>query len=114
MFVFTSTTSLVFGRDQEEHNDRLRKVLHIIREHGLSLNLSKCSFNKREISYLGHLIEDGNVRPDPARTEAVLKQRVPRTVAELEKFLGMVNYFRSFVPHFAELSRELYCMAKRK
>ena len=105
---------LVFGGSQEEHDSRLRKVLEIIRSSGLSLNLQKCSFSKSHVTYLGHLIEDGAISPDPSRSQSLLKHPVPRTPTELDRFLGMCNFFRNYIPHFAELSKALYKMAKTK
>ena len=61
---------LVYAKTQSEYDERLRKVFESIQDQGLSLNLSKCTFNRREILYLGHLIKDGVLRPGPARSEA--------------------------------------------
>ena len=103
---------LVFGDSQEEHDSRLRKVLEIIRSSGLSLNLNKCSFSKSHVTYLGHFIEGGAISPDPSRSQSLLKHPLPRTTPELNRFLGMCNFFRNYIPRFAELSKDLYKIAK--
>jgi len=103
---------LVFGKTKEEHDLRLNKVLKIIQDNNLSLNMSKCTFVKTQITYLGHHIKDGKIKPDPGRIDAILKFKVPRTIKELDQFLGMCNYFRNFLPEYASLSKCLYDMKK--
>lgn len=103
---------LIFGSTAEEHNARLQKVLTIIQQNNLSLNLKKCSFYRTSVDYLGHRVENGTIKPDPERTKVILHAKVPRTIPELERFLGMANYFRSYVPNFANLSNSMYDMKK--
>jgi len=103
---------LVFGKTRAEHDLRLSKVLTIIQDNNLSLNMSKCTFSKTQVTYLGHHIKDGNIKPDPERIDAILKFKVPRSIRELDQFLGMCNYFRNFLPDYASLSKCLYEMKK--
>ena len=104
---------LVVGATKEDHDRRLNSVFKRIREHGLSLNLGKCKFHQKELCYLGHWICDGEVRPDKDRTKPILEYPMPTNMHQLERFLGMVNYQRTFVPRFAELALPLYEMKKK-
>jgi transposase InsO family protein len=103
---------LVIGKSQEEHDERLMQVLERIRLHGLSLNSFKCRFNESEVSYLGHRLSNGTIQPDPERIRPILEFPEPKNLKELERFLGMTNYFRTFVPNFAEVARPLHIMKK--
>ena len=97
----------------KEHDQRLESVFRRIREHGLSLNLSKCKFHQKEVSYLGHWICDGEITPDKDRTQPIIDYPCPTNLRQLERFLGMVGYHRTWVSRFAELTQPLFQM-KRK
>jgi transposase InsO family protein len=103
---------LVIGKTQEEHDQRLEEVLKKIRAHGLSLNSAKCKFSQNEVHYLGHLISQGQIRPDPDRTQPIRECPQPTNLTELERFLGMASYFRSFIPNFAQVAHPLYVMKR--
>ena len=66
---------------------------------GLRLNLkpSKCHLFQKEILYLGHRITRDGVATGPGKIDAVRKWAVPRTVQEVQRFLGLVGYYRKFV-----------------
>lgn len=103
---------LIHARDVAEHDEILRQVLTRIRSHNLSLNMKKCSFYQRHVSFLGFSIQDGKISPDPERTSAITQFPKPNTVRQLQRFLGMSNYFRSYVPDYASLTAELYELSK--
>jgi len=69
--------------DFESHLTHIREFLKTIRLHRVTLNLKKCSFAKREVKYLGHLIGNGSHQPDPERLEAVAKMAPPTTKKQL-------------------------------
>ena len=62
---------LVFGKDQEEHNRRLKQVLERVEAAKVTLNLSKCAFNQSGVKFLGHLIDRHGIRADPDKIEAI-------------------------------------------
>lgn len=103
---------LIHARTIEEHDIILRKVFERIRAFNLSLNRKKCSFYKDSVSFLGFLIRNGKVQPDPDRTEAISRFPTPSTIKQLQRFLGMANFFRDYVPRFSSLTSELYDLLK--
>ena len=76
---------LVTGRTQAEHDSRLRNVL------GLTLGREKCHINKRSVKFVGQLVDELGVRPDPEKVRAIQQMKTPTTVSELRRFLGMIN-----------------------
>ena len=62
---------IIFGRDIEEHNKRLKTVLKRFRKFNLKVKLGKCVFAERQVSYLGHVIPQQGVGPDPTKVDAV-------------------------------------------
>ena len=82
---------LVIGRTQEEHNERLEKVLSRIKDAGVTLNEVKCEFSTKSVKYLGHIIDAKEIRADPEKTSAINKVPRPNNVSELRRFMGMLN-----------------------
>ncbi len=65
--------ALIFGRDREEHDSRLKEALKQIQRAGVTLNPDKCEFNKTKIVFLGHLISESGIQPDPEKNAAIAK-----------------------------------------
>ena len=62
---------LVFGRDQTEHDTRLKAVLKRIASAGATLNPEKCEFSRRKLTFLGHVIDETGIQADPEKTSAI-------------------------------------------
>ena len=60
----------------------------------LFLQPDKCEFFKREVAYLGHIITDNGIRPDPKKIIAVENFPVPKTRKNIKQFLGLAGYYR--------------------
>eukprot|EP00731_Ephydatia_muelleri_P028828 Em0020g472a len=98
---------LIFGNNQHQHDIRLMAALDRIEKAGVTLNPTKCVFSRRQIQFLGHIIDQKGVHPDPDKTSAIHKMPKPENVSELRRFLGMINQFGKFSPHLSELSQPL-------
>ena len=104
---------LIFSSGIETHLEHLRKVFLRLREAKLKLKASKCSFFKKHIQYLGHLVSGDGIEPLPEKLEAVENMPPPRTPKEVRQFLGLVGYYRKFVPKFADIARPLTNLTKQ-
>ena len=91
---------LVYGKDEGEHDSRLRAALE---REGLTLNINKCKFRQSSITFLGHVIDSNGIRPDPRKTEAIREMKTPSSVTELRRFLGMINQMNKFSPNIANI-----------
>ena len=80
---------LVFGKDQDQHDTRLMAVLKRVQSAGVTLNKDKCNFSKSQVQFLGHVIDQTGIRADPVL--AIQNIEPPKTIPELQRFLGMVN-----------------------
>ena len=98
---------LIFGSTQEEHNNRLHKVLQKLQSHGVTLNKQKCEFNRKRLTFLGHTIDENGISPDPQKTNAILEMEKPKSPTEMRRFLGMVNQLSKFAPYIASLTKPL-------
>jgi len=92
---------VIFGRSWEEHLIHLHEVLHSLKAAQLTINISKCQFSRSEVHYLGHVIGEEVVKPDPQKLDAVKNYPQPDSTKDVRTFLGLAGYYRRFVPHFA-------------
>lgn len=98
---------LVSSANEEEHKAHFRVVLDRLNAYGLTVNVSKCVFGVSEISFLGHLINSKGTKPLPEKVEPILNYPQPKTVKDLQRFLGFINFFRRFLPKIAQHQIEL-------
>ncbi|XP_051905587.1 uncharacterized protein K02A2.6-like [Hippocampus zosterae] len=105
---------LIWGRTQEEHDARLHATLERIQEAGITLNVKKCELSKSEVTFLGHVISDRGIRPDPGKTEAVRMMPEPTNTTELRSFLGMLTQLGRFVQQLAERDKPLRDLLSKK
>lgn len=98
---------LIGGRNKKEHDRNLRLVLDRAREIGLRLNIKKCRFGVREVSYVGHVFTSNGLQPDPAKVSAITNMPPPEDVPAIQRFLGMVTYLAKFVPNLSEVAAPL-------
>ncbi|GFX12417.1 retrovirus-related Pol polyprotein from transposon 297 [Trichonephila clavipes] len=91
-----------FMRFMHEHRSHLRTIFQRLSSYGLKLNISKCVFGVTELIFLGHLIIPDGIKPLPDKVQAVLDHKQPETVGSLRKFLGLLNFYRRFLPKAAE------------
>lgn len=93
---------LVASATPEQHIQDLQEVLSRLRQHGLIINEKKCNFAKSEVNFLGHIITKDSIKPLPSKVEAIDKYARPATRKELRRFLGMLNFYRRFLPKAAQ------------
>ena len=91
----------VASRSPEEHITHLRILFQRLQQFGLVINLEKCSFHVNEIEFLGHHVSARGALPLTSNMEAVQQFPEPATVKDMQVFLGMVNFYRHFVPNAA-------------
>ena len=99
---------IILGRDFKEHLRNLRSVLQRLRDAGLRLKPSKCSFFQQEVKYLGHVISRTGISTDPDKTSRVLSWPPPTSKREVQRFLGFASYYRRFVKDFAHIAQPLH------
>ena len=98
----------------EQHLEELKKVFQMHREAGIKLRASKTYLFETEAHYLGYKITQEGVCMREDYVEKILDWPTPTTVKELSSFLGVVGYYRSFIPQFASLTHEMNAQKKKK
>ena len=99
--------TIIFARTQEEHDQRLRAALQRLSDANVTLNEEKCAFSQRRIHFLGYILDENGIRPDPDKTAAVKNMNTPKSVTELRRFMGMVNHLGKFSPRIATIGEPL-------
>ncbi|GBO05113.1 Transposon Ty3-I Gag-Pol polyprotein [Araneus ventricosus] len=93
---------LIASSSLEEHLDHLKQVFDRLRKFDLVLNRDKCVFAVENLSFLGHKIDKYGITPLPKKVEAISNFPRPKTVQDLRRFLGMLNFFPRFLPQVSQ------------
>ena len=105
---------LVFGTTRVEHDRRLDQVLKRLLSAGLTLNAGKCEFSKTEIRFLGHVVSNQGISPDPEKMKAITLFPEPKDVGDIRRFLGIINQLSKFSPHIAHETKPLRDLLSKK
>jgi len=92
---------LIASPDHASHQQDLRQVLDRLRQSGLVLNIEKCSFAQSSVDFLGHRVSAEGASPLQSHVAAVRDFPQPSTIKEVQGFLGMINFYRRFLPGIA-------------
>lgn len=104
---------LIYSHSLEEHVSHIHQVFQWLRAGQWKLKLSKCSFARESISYLGHVVRAAGLATDASKIKAIVDWPVPTTIKELCGFLGLTGYYRKFVRHFGIIAKPLTNLLKK-
>ncbi|XP_028796985.1 uncharacterized protein LOC114752106 [Neltuma alba] len=104
---------LAYSKSPAKHEQYLWIVLSILKEKRLYAKLSKCEFWSNEVKFLGDVITQDGVAVDPSKVEAVLNWEQPKTVTEIQSFLGLAGYYRRFIKDFSRIAQPLTKLTRK-
>lgn len=104
---------LITGKTKEEHRKKLHEVFRRLQCAGLVVQKEKCSFFQNSVSYLGFTIDKNGIHKDRTKVKAIIEAKVPTNSTELKSFLGLVNYYRSFVKNASSILNPLHELLKK-
>jgi hypothetical protein len=105
---------LIYSKSEEEHENHLRLVFQVLREHQLYAKLSKCYFYQKHIHYLGHIISEHGIAVDPKKIEAIRGWPTPKNVSDVISFMGLVGYYRRFIVGFSKIAHPITSLQKKE
>ena len=94
--------------------EHLRSLLILLILNEFFANLKKCSFGRKEVEYLGHIISGAGVAMYGKKLDAVLTWPMPKTVKSVRRFLGLAEYYRRFIEGYGEIARPLNNLLKKE
>ena len=104
---------VIYADSLEEHTRKLRTLFKRLERANLTLQPEKCSFLRKEVGYLGHIISRDGVKPDPLKVEAVRKFSQPKNAKNIKQFLGLAGYYRRFIPDLSVIAKPLTFLLKK-
>lgn len=105
---------LIYAKDEEIHDKILGQVLKALRSHGVKLNEGKCVFKQPSLRFLGFTISSNGYSVTQDRLEAIRNFRTPKSVAEVQSFIGMLIFVDKFVFSRADKTLHLQSLIRSK
>ncbi len=105
---------IVWGKTKAEHDERLKAAMAIARKANLKLNFDKCRFAVPSLTYMGEKLSADGVQPDPAKVAALEKMPVPECKADLQRYLGMVNFLGKFISNLSAKTTALRSLLENR
>jgi hypothetical protein len=106
-------TFLFIPKNPEDHAKHLHVVLQRLRDHHLYAKFSKCEFWLNTVKFLGYTISSDGISVDPSKVQEVLDWKPPTSVLQIRGFLGLVVYYRRFIPDFSRIAKPMTELLKK-
>ena len=105
---------IVFSSTFEDHIEHLRTVFQRLKKYGVKLKPKKCTMFKREVVFLGRVVSAQGYKLDPSTMDPILrlKDTPPKTVNEVRKLMGFLNYYRRYIENFSRIAKPIYNLVK--
>ncbi|UYV80713.1 hypothetical protein LAZ67_19001520 [Cordylochernes scorpioides] len=110
-FAYAYIDDVLIASDLEnQHVSHLQQLFGRLRDYGLTINETKCTFGQPSVKFLGFIITNAGISLDPQRVQAIKDIPIPDTVGKLRRFLGMLNFYRRCLPNSASTQAPLHAM----
>jgi hypothetical protein len=104
---------LIYSENMADHKKHVQEVLRRLRANDLFCKPEKCEFHASEIEYLGYIIKADGISMDQKKVKAILDWPVPKTVKQIQSFLGFANFYRRFVYAYSNITIPLTRLTKK-
>ena len=105
---------IIATETEEGHDGIVEEVLRRLEENNLFVKPEKCVWKVREVEFLGVIIGEDRVKMKKKKVQGVVEWLVPKSVKNMQKFLGLANYYRWFVKDFAKIAKPLHEMTRKE
>ncbi len=92
---------LIFGKNEQEHFQTVKTVLTKLHNEGARINYEKSKFGVHEVKFLGMIIDKNGIKPETSKLELYINEDPPRTLKKLQRFVGILNWYRRFLPNLS-------------
>lgn len=104
---------IIHGRDEKEHEIRMKKFIERCEKEGVKLNKEKMEQKVSSVTFMGHTITENGLEVDKEKVKAIENFPVPTNVSELRSFLGMMNFISKFIQNCADLAHPLHNLLRK-
>ena len=105
---------LIPANDLEELRKKTKRVLSVLLTNDLFVKPEKCEFEKEEVEFLGIVIKPGTLNMAKDKLKGILEWPTPKNVKNIRQFLGFCNFYRRFIPNFANISHPLNVLTRSR
>ncbi|SPC67464.1 uncharacterized protein UHOD_11753 [Ustilago sp. UG-2017b] len=105
---------LIYSSTLEQHQGHVSAVLARLRQAGLYAKAEKCQFSTSQTEFLGFVVSDQGVSMDPSKTEVITNWPVPKSVHDVQVFLGFCNFYRKFIPQYSRTAYPLTQLLRKE
>ena len=102
---------LIASPSHSQHRVHLRHICKLLADYGLVINKEKSIFGAASVSFLGHSVSSEGITPLPEKVDAIINYVTPRDRSSLQRFLGMINYYRRFIWRVSDILTPLHNLA---
>ena len=99
---------IVETETEEGHDELVAEVIKRLEENNLYVKPEKCKWKVRKVDFLGVVIGLEGIKMEKEKIKGILEWPTPKGVKDVQKFLGLANYYRQFIEGFATVARPLY------
>lgn len=104
---------IVYSRTFDEHIALLKEIFSRLRKHNFKLKVEKSKFLMKRIEYLGFIIDENGCLPNPIKIDCIKNYPRPTNVTEVQRYLGLCNYYRKFIKNYAHIAKPLYNLLRK-
>uniref|UniRef100_A0A0N5BMH8 RNA-directed DNA polymerase n=1 Tax=Strongyloides papillosus TaxID=174720 RepID=A0A0N5BMH8_STREA len=103
---------LTCAYDEETHLKNIDEIIRRIKSYNMKINIAKCQFGKPSAKYLGFILNEKGIHPNPDKVKAIVEKSLPKSHKEVKSFLGAASYFRRHIRNFSAIAEPLYRLDK--
>jgi len=104
---------LIYSKDLEEHHNQVRNVHQTLINNNLYTKLEKCEFDQNKVEFLGYILSGDGVSTDPKKIKSIEEWPRPENLKDVQRFIGLCNYYRRFVKDFAKIAKPLHNLTRK-
>ena len=104
---------VIFSKSLHDHLLHLKQIFEKLRQYNLKVQLDKSEFLRKEVEFLGHVVTPSGIKPNPNKINCIENFPIPTNTKQIKSFLGLLGYYRRFIPNFAKIVQPLtQCLRK--
>ena len=104
---------IIYPKNPAQHVEHVRNILAVLRKHKLYAKVEKCEFNQPRMTFVGYMMSTDGIGMDPTKISAITEWPVPRSIKEVQSFLGFANFCRKFIHGYSALASPLTSLTRK-